>query len=143
MAKGLMAKGSSNRYLFVAATVAAALAMSLPSIAQEDESAAADESETIEEIVAIGRTRPGDPVDHEISYDDQLRMRVMKDLKNLELEQGRQDAWRDYDPVVLESSPRISWGYDAEAEARMRRDTDLMDVQRETTQPASLFRVGF
>ena len=70
-------------------------------------------------------------------------MRVMKDLKNLKLEQGRQDAWRDYDPVVLESSPRISWGYDAEAEARMRRDTDLMDVQRETTQPASLFRVGF
>jgi hypothetical protein len=138
-----MAKGSSNRYLFAAATVAAAFAISLPSIAQEEESEPAAEAEVIEEIVAIGRTRPGDPTDHEISYDDQLRMRVTKDLQNLKLEQGRQDAWRDYDPMVYESSPRISWGYDAEAEARIRRDSDLMDVQYETTKPASLFRVGF
>ena len=122
---------------------AAVLALSMSAYAQQVAGVAVDDLEEIDEIVVIGGDRPGDPTDHEPSYEDVLREQLIEDLERLEAMRDRDNEWRNYTTTSVNSSTRMSWGYDAEAESRMRRDTDLMDVQYETTKPASVFRVGF
>lgn len=106
---------------------------------QEEEPKADDES--IEEVFVYG-TRRGDPVDLDALYESQLRKRIMDDyLKQQRLRE--RDEWRSSLSTEDESPSRIRWGYDPEAELRMRRETDLMGLPIERERAASIFRVEF
>ena len=117
----------------------ASSALSVGALAQ-DPSPEVDES--IDEIVVVGGKKPGDQLDVDALYEAQLRERLMKDLEALQKEE-QEGRWASNTAGVVEVSSRMSLGYDPEEEARMRRETDFMDVQYETVKPASLFRVEF
>lgn len=108
---------------------------------QSDDNEASEE--TIEEIVVYGGQRPDDKVDLDALYEDELKARLMRDLESIRQEQEEQARWSTPDTGIAETPSRISWGYDAAAESRLRRENDLAGPQRETVQPASVFRVGF
>lgn len=127
-----------HRFLLFA-LFAAAPAMVL---AQDEDGAADSEEERIDEIVVIGGQKPGDKVDLDALYEEEMRARLMRDLEVIKQEQAK-GRWSKSEISLAETEPRIKWGYDPDAEARMRRETDFMGTQRETTQPASLFRVEF
>ena len=100
------------------------------------------EDEVIEEIVVYGGERSGDPVDVEALYEEMLRERLM--LERDQLRAMEEDtSWRSSRTTDIESPSRISWGYDPAEELRLRRDSQLDDVQFITTKPATLFRVDF
>ena len=102
-----------------------------------------DESvEEIEEIIVYGGQRRGDKVDLDALYEEELKARLMRDLEWLE-EQDAKGRWSQTTTEPAQTSARMSWGYDPESESRMRRETDLMGPQRDTVQPASVFRVEF
>lgn len=106
---------------------------------REDEPKADDES--VEEVVVYG-TRRGDPVDLDALYESQLRKRIMDDYMKRQRLRERAE-WRSSLSTEDESPSRIRWGYDPEAELRMRRETDLMDLPIEGERAASIFRVEF
>lgn len=125
--------------LFAEAAVLAALLLSFAAVAQE----ASEEEEEIDEIVVIV-DRSGDPVmDVDLRYEEILRERIMNEYFRLQrLEEDA--AWRQADPDLDPSkTSRIKWGYNPQAEARMRRETDLMDLPIDEVKPATLFRVEF
>lgn len=115
---------------------------SVAGLAQDEESETSSEAKAIDEIVVIGGQKPGDEVDLDALYEEELRARLMRDLEVIK-EQEAKGRWSRTEAGIVETPPRIRWGYDPDAEARMRRETDLMGVQYETTKPASLFRVEF
>lgn len=111
-------------------------------LAQDEDGNEISDAIAIDEIVVIGGQKPGDEVDLNALYEDEMRARLMRDLEVIKQEED-EGRWNKTEAALVETPPRIRWGYDPDAEARMRRETDLMGVQRETTQPASLFRVEF
>lgn len=110
--------------------------------AQEKADEQNDEDDTIEEIVVVAGERSGDPVDVEALYEEMMRNRLMLEQEQLRILQ-EDTAWRTSGTSDVEKPSRISWGYDPAEELRMRRDTQLADVQFITTRPATLFRVDF
>ena len=131
----------NSRIRFLAAASIAAL-LGASAMAQDDVDDSLTEDEEIEEIVVIAGPRTGDPVDVEARYEAQLRERILKDLQRLrEIEE--EDAWRSSLATHVEGPSRISWGYDPDDELRARRDTEMTDMNFETTKPATVFRVGF
>ena len=101
-----------------------------------------DGQEPIDEIIVTPARRPDDTVDLNALYEEELKARLMRDLEVIK-QQEAEGRWSKSDIDLEETPSRISWGYDPEASARMRRDTDFMEPQRDTVQPASLFRVEF
>lgn len=101
-----------------------------------------DDDEIIEEIIVYGGQKRGDPVDVEALYEEMLRERLMLEQDQLRV-LAEESAWRSSKTTALQSPSRIQWGYDPEDESRMRRDSQLDDVEFVTTKPATLFRVGF
>jgi len=122
------------------------LVMSCPGRAQtEDADSVPDadsEAEAVEEIVVIG-ARPGDPRRLDRIYEDPLRARIQRELRELEvLEEEYQ--WRREGARVEQDPPRIRWGYDPRDELRTRRDNELFDLPTErVTRPATIFSVEF
>jgi hypothetical protein len=115
----------------------------VPASAQEADAQQEGESEAIEEIVVIGGKRRGDPVDVEALYEEMLRERLMLEQEQLD-RLGEEEYWRKNAPMAdIEQPSRISWGYDPADELRMRRESNLTDVNFVPTKPASLFRIDF
>lgn len=102
---------------------------------QEDE-----ENVTIEEIVVYAN-KPGSDVDLDARYEELFRSRASTELARLDVLE-EEFEWRKSSSEKADSS-RIKWGYDAEAELSMRRDTSMTDFPSEENQPATLFRVQF
>jgi hypothetical protein len=99
--------------------------------------------EEMDEIVVIV-DRSGDPVmDVDARYEAVLREQIMTEY--FRLQQLEEDAaWRQADPDLDPSkTSRIKWGYNPQAEARMRRETDVMELPIDQVKPATLFRVEF
>lgn len=126
---------------------AAILAAALCSIwtttrAQEEVETGTDSAETLEEIVVIGNKR-GDPIDIDAQYEERLRARIIDEYERLQAAQ-EEEQWRKTLPTAIkEPSSRISWGYDAQAESRMRRETELTDLPIDTVKPATVISVSF
>ncbi len=109
--------------------------------AQQDDEATTEEAEPMEEIVVIGN-KSGDPIDVEARYEEQLRARIVADyLRQQALEDEEQ--WRKSLPTSVEGPGRIRWGYDAQAESRVRRDMALTDLPTDTVKPATVFSIRF
>ncbi len=109
--------------------------------AQQDTAANGQEQEPIEEIVVIGN-KDGDPIDLEARYEEQLRARIVADyLRQQTLEDEEQ--WRKSLPTSVEGPGRIRWGYDAQAESRVRREIALTDLPTDTVKPATVISIRF
>jgi hypothetical protein len=112
-------------------------------IAQEEtEESEEEEEEVIEEIIVYGGERPDDPVDVEALYEEMMRERLMTDIKRLEVLEEQQEG-RNSDDGTIETSSRMSWGYSAQDELRMRRESGLPEETYITTKPATVFRYEF
>ena len=113
-------------------------------LAQEEteETEEEEEEEVIEEIIVYGGGRPDDPVDVEALYEEMMRERLMTDMKRLEVLEEQQE-WRNADDGTIETSSRMSWGYSAQDELRMRRESGIPDETYITTKPATVFRFEF
>ena len=132
-----------RHFFLINGVAAAAIALSgAIALAQEDTTQDADEVEVIDEIVVIAGGKSGDPIDVEALYEEMMRERLMLDYVRLE-ELEEQNEWRGSTSLAVETPSRISWGYDPQDELRMRRESNLSDVQAVTTRPATVFRVEF
>ena len=109
-------------------------------LAEEEAGPSEDGEEAIEEIVVYAN-KPGDQIDVDARYEERLRSRLIKDLERLRVLEEEYE-WRKSESDVKNPS-RIKWGYDARAELRMRRDTELTDLPIDDTKPATLFRFEF
>ena len=110
--------------------------------AQDNAEQAADEDEVIDEIVVIAGGKSGDPVDVEALYEEMMRERLMLERDRLRVLE-EENEWRSSASTTVENPSRIKWGYDPQDELRMRRESNLSDVQWITTKPATVFRVEF
>lgn len=111
-------------------------------LAQETPERQGDDDEVIEEIIVYGGQKRGDPVDVEALYEEMMRERLMLEQEQLRVLR-EESEWRSTNAATVEQPSRIQWGYDAEEELRMRRESDLDNVEFVTTRPATMFRVGF
>ena len=107
--------------------------------AQQDTEA--QEQEPIEEIVVIGN-KDGDPIDLEARYEEQLRARIVADYLRQQTDE-EEEQWRKSLRTSVEGPGRIRWGYDAQAESRVRRETALTDLPTDTVKPATVISVRF
>ena len=134
-----------HTFYCLAATLVAGLSLAGLSFAQEEEAepdeATEQEEEVMEEIVVVV-DRSGDPIDVDALRLEQLREQVIKDF-NLAQEEQEAEAWRQgLQSSVSRPDSRIAWGYDAQAEAAMRRST-INDLPMDRVQPATVISVRF
>ncbi len=132
---------SRRSRLTARATLFAGLLLGFMATAQE-EGEPEDEEEMDEIIVVVDRS--GDPImDVDLRHEEILRQQIMDEYFRLQrLEE--ENAWRQADPDLDPSkTSRIKWGYNPQAEARMRRDTELTDLPIDDVKPATIFRVEF
>ena len=106
--------------------------------AQEADEEAADDGETIEEIIVIA-PKPGDRKRLDQEYEDPVRAQLLKDFYAMQADK-KEFAWRESD---AESASRITWGYDPSDEYRMRNEMDLQELPTERVKPATVFRFKF
>jgi len=97
----------------------------------------------IEEIKVISGPQGQTAFELETQRQAIIREAVLADMRMRErLEQ--EFAWRQADPDLKDRESRIKWGYNPQAEQRMRRDTAFMnDLSMEQYEPASVFRIEF
>lgn len=127
----------SSTAIAVTMLMYASVGLSQDEAAEQVEDATAD---AIDEVVVYAH-KPGDEIDMDARYEELFRTRAAAELDRLEvLEEEYQ--WR---VAISEdaSDSRIKWGYDAEREMSMRRDTSLTDLPTDTVKPATLFRAEF
>ena len=117
------------------------LSVATSALAQQDAETNAEEPDSMEEIVVIGN-KSGDPVNLEASYEAQLRERIMADYLRQQQDED-EERWRETLPTAFEGAGRIKWGYDAQAESRMRREMALTDLPTDTVKPATVISVSF
>jgi hypothetical protein len=128
-----------SRYGFAAA---AFVFIGATALAQENAEQLADEDEVIDEIIVVAGKKSGDPVDVDALYEEMMRERLMLDYIRLQ-ELEEKDEWRSSTSMDVDSPSRIRWGYDPQDEMRMRRESNMSDVQWVTTKPATVFKVDF
>ncbi len=119
----------------------ATLLVTAPAIAQEDTEGTTDDPDSMEEIIVYGN-KDGDPIDLDAHYEAQLRKRITDEYLRLQALED-EEKWRETLPEAVEGPSRIRWGYDAQAEARMRRDTALTDLPMDNVKPATVISVSF
>jgi hypothetical protein len=132
---------SRRSRLTARAALFAGLLLGFAATAQEED--VTEDEEEIDEIVVVV-DRSGDPImDVDLRHEEILRQKIMDEYFRLQrLEE--ENAWRQADPDLDPSkTSRIRWGYNPQAEARMRRDTELTDLPMDQVKPATLFRVEF
>ena len=127
--------------LFAAAAIAILCSGGPASAQDEDVQPGEDDSEAIEEIIVYAN-KPGDEIDLDARYEELFRTRASAELDRLEV-LDEEFEWRK-SMSESEDTSRIKWGYNAESEMSMRRDTSLTDLPtEEKMKPATLFRVQF
>ena len=133
----------SRNSLFSKAAVSAAILMYASAAISQNEQAEQVEDttdEAIEEVIVYAY-KPGDEIDMDARYAELFRTRAAAELDRLEV-LDEEYQWR-VSMSEAESESRIKWGYNAEAEMSMQRDTSLTDLPTDTVKPATLFRAQF
>ena len=121
-----------------------ALLLGGTALSQDDEPEpveAEEQSEVIDEIV-VSASRDGDPKSLELKQAEMLRAQVFALYNEIKRDEEEQ-AWRSTLPKAYGNFGRIRWGYDPNAEMRMRRESGLDDIQPGEVRPASIIRVEF
>lgn len=130
----------NSRFTKAAITGAILVCAQTGLLADEEGGPSEDGEEAIEEIVVYAN-KPGDQIGVDARYEERLRSRLIKDLERMRVLEEEYE-WRKSESDVKDRS-RIKWGYDARAELRMRRNTELTDLPMDDTKPATLFRFEF
>jgi len=133
----------SRNSLFSKAVVSAAvLIYASAAISQNEEAEQVEETTgaAIEEIIVYAY-RPGDEIDMDARYAELFRTRAAAELERLEV-LDEEYQWR-VSMTEAESESRIKWGYNAESQESMGRDTSLTDLPSDFVKPATLFRAQF
>ena len=107
--------------------------------AQQADDEPVSDDEEIEEIVVVA-PKPGGRKQVDDIYTDPVRVRVLKDLHEMEKDQEEYE-WRV--AAVPETPSRIRWGYDPTDDYQLRNSINLEDENWGKTKPATLFKVGF
>ena len=114
-------------------------------IAQEEDAPEADdevaETEVIDEIV-VRANRDGDPKKLELKKAEMLRAQVFAMYKEAKRDE-EEAAYRSSLPRAYGNFGGIKWGYDADAELRMRRESGLDDLEMDKARPATIIRIEF
>lgn len=110
--------------------------------AATDRGDAADDAETVEEIVVLAPNRFGRR-QLAPSLEDPVRLRVLEDLAVLRQDLAEADLIETTAARFTLATPRIRLGYDPTADFLRRSDIDIDKPQRETTDAATLIRIGF
>lgn len=124
--------------------VIAALVIGLagaPAAAQVDNEPAADAGDVTEEIV-VKAGKPGDQVDVEAQYRESLRLRLLRELDELQVLE-EEYAWRTSEQPVIEGPGRITWGFDPVKEEETSAERDIWSLPADRQKPATLFRAQF
>ena len=90
----------------------------------------------------VSVSRDGDPKALELKQAEMLRAQVFALYNEIKRDEEEQ-TWRSTLPKAYGNFGRIRWGYDPDAELRMRRDSGLDDIQPGEVRPASIIRVEF
>ncbi len=134
---------SYDNFINGAAITAAMLFCAGLALAQNEEVDADEEAATeeIEEIIVYAR--PSEKIDMDARYEELFRSRASTELARLDV-LDEEYEWRK-SMSENQSESRIKWGYNAEAEQAMRRDTELSNESADNTygKPATLFRATF
>ena len=101
----------------------------------------ATETEAMDEIV-VRASRDGDPKKLELEKEEMLRAQVFALYREVKQDQ-EESEWRSSLPKAYGNFGGIKWGYDANAESRMRRESGLEDVDPDTVRPATIIRIEF
>lgn len=128
----------------ISATLIPSLLLGGLAWSQEEEPQQAAEPkdpEAIEEIV-VRASRDGDPKSLELKQAEMLKAQVFAMYRQVKRDEEEQ-AWRSTLPKAYGNFGRIKWGYDADAELRMRRESGLDDVEPGAVRPATIIRVEF
>ncbi|MDJ0758964.1 MAG: hypothetical protein QNJ19_06155 [Woeseiaceae bacterium] len=114
-------------------------------LAQDDDPAEptdeASESEAIDEIV-VRASRDGDPKKLELEKAEMLRAQVFALYREMKRDE-EESEWRSSLPKAYGNFGGIKWGYDANAESRMRRESGLDDMDPDEIRPATIIRIEF
>jgi hypothetical protein len=133
----------SRNSLFSKAVVSAAILIYASAAISQNEEAEQVEDTTdaaIEEIIVYAY-KPGDEIDMDARYAELFRTRAAAELDRLEV-LDEEYQWR-VSMSEAESESRIKWGYNAESQESMGRDTSLTDLPLDFVKPATLFRAQF
>lgn len=109
-------------------------------VADENAESPESQSEITEEIIVYA-PRLGGRIDLDARYEELLRSNLIKQLDRTR-EMEEENRWR-LSLSLAESSSRIKWGYDLDAELRIRRNTKLLDLPIDDNKPATIFRFQF
>lgn len=131
--------------LFIRCTAAIVTGTALLIVAPQlvaDENAESPESQSeITEEIIVYAPRLGGRIDLDARYEELLRSNLIKQLDRTR-EMEEENRWR-LSLSLAESSSRIKWGYDLDAELRIRRNTKLLDLPIDDNKPATIFRFQF
>lgn len=133
-----------NRRTAGSAILVATLLFGGLALSQEEERQPAEEPKepkAIEEIV-VRASRDGDPKSLELKQAEMLKAQVFAMYRQVKRDEEEQ-AWRSTLPKAYGNFGRIKWGYDPDAELRMRRESGLDDVEPGAVRPATIIRVEF
>ncbi len=134
----MSATRSFGVYIFGAAAALVAL-FGAAVFAQQADEEPADKSEAVDEIIVVA-PKPGDRKRLDKEYEDPARAKLLKDLHEMQADKEEYE-WRT--SAAVDSSSRITWGYDPTDDYQMRNNMDLQDLHWEKTKPATLFRLEF
>ncbi len=105
---------------------------------QADEVPEEEEVEPIEEIIVVA-PRPGSRKRLDISYEDPMRARLLKELYEMQ-EIDKEMAWRE----AGKSSDGVNWGYDPRDDYHSFSELDTtLGPDSDRTKPATLFKFEF
>lgn len=110
-------------------------------LADEEVEAAAESDDQLTEEIIVYAPRLGDRIDVDARYEELLQSNLMKKF-NRDRELEEESEWR-LALIQDKSASRIKWGYDLDAELRIRRNTELLDLSIDDTKPATIFRFEF
>lgn len=96
----------------------------------------------IDEIIVFGIRKPRVKSPEPPKFEDPLRARVMKEIRELQLLDGEFE-WRTESADLDVEPPRLRFGYDPRSDLRLTETSPQVRLPFEWQQPATLFSVDF
>lgn len=101
------------------------------------------ESRIMDEIKVVASPQGRTAFDPEMQRQALMQEAIYTEMR-MRVRAEEESAWRQADADLKNQESRFKWGYNPQAEQRMRRDNEAMhDLPIDQVKPASLFRVEF